>query len=129
MSSRTYGFESRLWYNNQQPEDPENSFSRRESGFPGFLRLRVSVLSDAKQGVPYARDAPPNAPLFGMVTQFILRTDKKDSAGRSPVHLVVYFDGARLVSSGYSYTGERDNPACALQAGLVIRIGLYRQTR
>jgi hypothetical protein len=32
----------------------------------------------------------------------------------------------RLVSSGYSYTDEIDNPACALQAGLVIRIGLYR---
>ena len=30
------------------------------------------------------------------------------------------------VSSGYSYTGGGDNPACALQAGLVIRIGLYR---
>jgi hypothetical protein len=33
------------------------------------------------------------------------------------------------VSSGYSYTGGRDNPGWALQAGLVIRIGLYRQVR
>ena len=31
-----------------------------------------------------------------MVTQFVLRSDKEDKAGRSPVHLVVYFDGARL---------------------------------
>jgi len=38
-----------------------------------------------------------------MVTQFILRTDKKDSAGRCPVHLVVYFDGARLKCA----TGEK----------------------
>ena len=42
-----------------------------------------------------------------MVTQFILRTDKKDSAGRSPVHLVVYFDGARLKCA----TGEKCKPA------------------
>ena len=71
------------------------------------MRLRVSVLSDAKLGVPYARDAPPNAPFSGMVTQFILRTDKKDSAGRCPVHLVVYFDGARLKCA----TGEKCKPA------------------
>jgi len=38
-----------------------------------------------------------------MVTQFVLRTDKKDSAGRCPVHLVVYFDGARLKCA----TGEK----------------------
>ncbi|WP_125921533.1 hypothetical protein [Hymenobacter lapidarius] len=30
------------------------------------------------------------------------------------------------VSSGNSYTGEGDNPACALQAEMVIRIELYR---
>ena len=30
------------------------------------------------------------------------------------------------VSSGYSYTDEIDNPACALQALVVIRIGLYK---
>ena len=41
-----------------------------------------------------------------MVTQFILRTDKKDSAGRCPVHLVVYFDGARLKCA----TGEICKP-------------------
>ena len=38
-----------------------------------------------------------------MVTQFVLRSDKKDKAGRSPVHLVVYFDGARLKCA----TGEK----------------------
>lgn len=38
-----------------------------------------------------------------MVTQFVLRTDKKDSAGRCPVHMVVYFDGARLKCA----TGEK----------------------
>jgi hypothetical protein len=42
-----------------------------------------------------------------MVTQFVLRTDKKDSAGRCPVHLVVYFDGARLKCA----TGEKCKPA------------------
>ena len=42
-----------------------------------------------------------------MVTQFVLRTDKKDSAGRCPVHLVVYFDGTRLKSA----TGEKCKPA------------------
>ena len=41
-----------------------------------------------------------------MVTQFILRTDKKDSAGRCPVHLVVCFDGARLKCA----TGEICKP-------------------
>ena len=42
-----------------------------------------------------------------MVTQFVLRTDKKDKAGRCPVHLVVYFDGARLKCA----TGEKCRPA------------------
>jgi hypothetical protein len=30
------------------------------------------------------------------------------------------------VSSGYGYTGERDNPAVTLQPALLIRVGLYR---
>jgi integrase/recombinase XerD len=38
-----------------------------------------------------------------MVTQFILRTDKQDKAGRCPVHLICYFDGARLKCA----TGEK----------------------
>ena len=42
-----------------------------------------------------------------MVTQFVLRSDKKDSAGRCPVYLVVYFDGARLKCA----TGEKCKPA------------------
>ncbi|WP_216688825.1 hypothetical protein [Hymenobacter siberiensis] len=42
-----------------------------------------------------------------MVTQFVLRTDKKDSVGRCPVHLVVYFDGVRLKCA----TGEKCKPA------------------
>ncbi|UOQ81018.1 site-specific integrase [Hymenobacter sp. 5414T-23] len=42
-----------------------------------------------------------------MVTQFVLRSDKKDKAGRCPVHLVVYFDGARLKCA----TGEKCRPA------------------
>ncbi|MBD2716747.1 tyrosine-type recombinase/integrase [Microvirga sp. STR05] len=42
-----------------------------------------------------------------MVTQFTLRTDKKDSTGRCPVHLVVYFDGLRLRCA----TGEKCKPA------------------
>ncbi|RTQ52287.1 hypothetical protein EJV47_04495 [Hymenobacter gummosus] len=42
-----------------------------------------------------------------MVIQFILRTDKKDKAGRCPVHLVVYFDGLRLKAA----TGEKCKPA------------------
>ena len=42
-----------------------------------------------------------------MVTQFVLRSDKKDAAGRCPVHLVVYFDGARLKCA----TGEKCKPA------------------
>ncbi|WP_022823655.1 hypothetical protein [Hymenobacter norwichensis] len=42
-----------------------------------------------------------------MTTQFVLRTDKKDSVGRCPVHLVVYLDGARLKCA----TGEKCKPA------------------
>ncbi|HEX8426126.1 tyrosine-type recombinase/integrase [Hymenobacter sp.] len=42
-----------------------------------------------------------------MTTQFVLRTDKKDSAGRCPVHLVVYLDGTRLKCA----TGEKCKPA------------------
>ncbi|GAA3962399.1 site-specific integrase [Hymenobacter antarcticus] len=42
-----------------------------------------------------------------MVTQFVLRTDKKDKAGLSPVHMVVYFDGARLKCA----IGEKCKPA------------------
>ena len=42
-----------------------------------------------------------------MVTQFVLRADKKDQAGRCPVHLVVYFDGARLKCA----TREKCKPA------------------
>lgn len=42
-----------------------------------------------------------------MVTQFVLRTDKKDKTGKCPVHLVVYFDGARLKCA----TGEKCKPA------------------
>jgi len=42
-----------------------------------------------------------------MVTQFVLRNDKKDKDGRCPVHLVVYFDGARLKCA----TGEKCKPA------------------
>ena len=38
-----------------------------------------------------------------MVTQFVLRTDKQDKAGRCPVYLLCYFDGARLKCS----TGEK----------------------
>ncbi|WP_239691922.1 Arm DNA-binding domain-containing protein, partial [Hymenobacter coccineus] len=41
-----------------------------------------------------------------MVAQFVLRTDKKDKAGRCPVHLVVYFDGVRLKCA----TGEKCKP-------------------
>ena len=37
----------------------------------------------------------------------MLRSDKKDSAGRCPVHLVVYFNGARLKCA----TGEKCKPA------------------
>ena len=42
-----------------------------------------------------------------MTTQFILRAQKMDAAGRCPVHLIVYLDGARLVQA----TGEKCKPA------------------
>jgi len=42
-----------------------------------------------------------------MTTQFILRKDLADRAGRCPLHLVVYFDGARLKCG----TGEKCKPA------------------
>ncbi|MDJ0367314.1 site-specific integrase [Hymenobacter sp. H14-R3] len=42
-----------------------------------------------------------------MTTQFVLRTDKKDSSGRCPVHLIAYFDGLRLKCA----TGEKCKPA------------------
>ena len=38
-----------------------------------------------------------------MVTQFVLRKQKKNAAGECPVHLIVYFDGARLTCA----TGEK----------------------
>ncbi|WP_345073931.1 tyrosine-type recombinase/integrase [Hymenobacter fastidiosus] len=42
-----------------------------------------------------------------MTTQFVLRTDKKDGAGRCPVHLIAYFDGLRLKCA----TGEKCKPS------------------
>ncbi len=42
-----------------------------------------------------------------MNTQFVLRTQKMDAAGRCPVYLIVYLDGARLVQA----TGEKCKPA------------------
>ncbi|MCA8831942.1 site-specific integrase [Hymenobacter pini] len=42
-----------------------------------------------------------------MNTQFILRKDKQDSAGRCPVHLIAYFNGVRLKYA----TGEKCKPA------------------
>lgn len=42
-----------------------------------------------------------------MVTQFVLRKQKKNAAGECPVHLIVYFDGARLTCA----TGEKCKPA------------------
>ena len=38
-----------------------------------------------------------------MITQFVLRKQKKNAAGECPVHLIVYFDGARLTCA----TGEK----------------------
>ena len=64
------------------------------------------MVYDAKRGVCYPRCAPPNAPC-SMVTQFLLRSDKKDKAGKCPVHLICYFDGARLKCA----TGEKCKPA------------------
>ncbi|WP_176898629.1 hypothetical protein [Hymenobacter terrestris] len=40
------------------------------------------------------------------MTQFVLRTDKKNKAGLCPVHLVVYFDSVRLKCG----TGEMCRP-------------------
>lgn len=42
-----------------------------------------------------------------MTTQFVLRIDKKGSAGRCPVHLIAYFDGLRLKCA----TGEKCKPS------------------
>lgn len=42
-----------------------------------------------------------------MVTQFVLRKQKKNAAGECPVQLLVYFDGSRLACA----TGERCKPA------------------
>ena len=42
-----------------------------------------------------------------MITQFVLRTDKKDRARQCPVHLVVYLESARLEYT----TSERYKPA------------------
>lgn len=42
-----------------------------------------------------------------MVTQFVLRTDKKDKAGRCLVYLAGYFYGVRLKYA----TGEKRPPA------------------
>ncbi|NML65936.1 tyrosine-type recombinase/integrase [Hymenobacter sp. RP-2-7] len=42
-----------------------------------------------------------------MVTQFVLRKQKKNAAGECPVQLIVYFDGARLTCA----TGEKCRPA------------------
>ena len=41
-----------------------------------------------------------------MNTQFILRKDKKDSAGRCPVHFIAYFNSLRLKYA----TGEKCKP-------------------
>ena len=42
-----------------------------------------------------------------MVTQFVLRKQKKNATGECPVHLIIYFDGARLTCA----TGEKCKPA------------------
>lgn len=42
-----------------------------------------------------------------MVTQFVLRSDKQDAAGRRPVYLLVYADGQRLKCA----LGEKCRPA------------------
>ena len=46
-------------------------------------------------------------PLLFMTTQFVLRTDKRDSSGRCPIHLIAYFDGLRLKCA----TGEKCKPS------------------
>lgn len=89
------------------PERPENRFSHREGSFPGFLRLGESVLLGANLSLHGGTDAPRYAPYPVMVTQFVLRTDKQDKAGRCPVYLIVYFDGARLKCA----TGEKCKPS------------------
>ncbi len=89
------------------PEHPENSFSRREGRFPGFLRSAQSGSCNARKATCYASGATFYATLPVMTTQFILRAQKMDAAGRCPVHLIVYLDGARLVQA----TGEKCKPA------------------
>ena len=42
-----------------------------------------------------------------MVTQFVLRKQKKNAAGECPVQLIVYFEESRLGCS----TGEKCKPA------------------
>lgn len=42
-----------------------------------------------------------------MTTNFVLRVQKMDAAGRCPVYLMAYFDGLRLVHS----TGEKCKPS------------------
>ena len=53
-----------------------------------------------------AGHTPPVTLPVCMVTQFILRNDKKDKAGKCPVYLLVYFDGARLKCAA----GEKCKP-------------------
>ena len=64
--------------------------------------------SSTTRNVGFAtRVAPPlTPPVVVMTTQYVLRTDKKDKDGRRPVHLVVYFDGARLKCA----TGDKCKP-------------------
>ena len=73
--------------------------SHAVEGFFRFFASGVSVLHDAKPRVPCVRDAP--------LTQFVLRTDKKDKTRKCLMHLVVYFDGARLKCA----TGDKCKPA------------------
>lgn len=54
-----------------------------------------------------ASRAPHYAPRFFMTTQFILRTDLMNKAGRCPVQLVAYSDGLRLKCA----TGEKCKPS------------------
>ncbi len=54
-----------------------------------------------------------------MTTQFVLRTDKKDSSGRCPVHLIAYFDGLRLKCA----TGEKCKPSEWNEARQQFRAG------
>ena len=50
---------------------------------------------------------PSLRPSFFMTTQFVLRTDLMNKAGRCPVQLVAYFDGLRLKCA----TGEKCKPS------------------